>query len=411
MKRFFKVKTLEAVLELTERFSPVAKREIPVGDVCGRILAQNILASQDLPGFRRSTMDGYAVDASSTFGASESNPAWLEIKGTILMGDCPDFEIGPGEAAQISTGGMLPKGADAVVMVEHTQSVDDTSVEVYKSVAPLQYVIDRSEDYARDEIALKQGILIRPQEQGLMAGLGIETVPVFDRPKIGIISTGDEIVPIDQPIQPGRIRDINSYTLSGYIEDAGAVPIRYGIVNDDPAHLKTIVEKAVSETDMVMISGGSSVGAKDYTIEVLEDLPDTQVLVHGISISPGKPTIIAKSGNKPVWGLPGQVTSAMVVVKMIVIPFLERLKGCKELSFPERLTRIPAILNRNLSSTQGRRDFVRVRLNKENDQMTATPVLGKSGLIRTMVHADGLLEIMDDVEGLEKDTRVKIIPI
>ncbi len=409
MKNFFKVVSLEEVLSLTREFSPVSSETISILDAFSRVLAEDILAPADMPGFRRSTMDGYAVAASSTFGASESNPGWLEICGTILMGDVPDFKVGPGQAAKISTGGMLPQGADAVVMVEHTELVDELSVEVYKGVAPLQNVIDASEDFSMQEQVLSAGTFIRPQEQGLIAGLGYDRIKVYQRPKIGIISTGDEIIPIDQEPVPGKIRDINSYAVSGFVREAGAVPVCYGIVKDDPAALKACVEKALEETDMLLLSGGSSVGTKDFTIEVLSSLPDTKIRVHGISVSPGKPTILAKSGNKPVWGLPGQVTSAMVVVKVAVIPFIEQLKGLKNNEGSDRLIRIPARLVRNVASTQGRRDFVRVKLSKNNGQTLARPILGKSGLIRTMIHADGLLEIGDHVEGVEKDSLVDII--
>ena len=406
MNHFFKVKSLEEVMALMGEFSPVESEKIPVSEAFSRVLAQDLVAEKDMPGFRRATMDGYAVAANSTFGASESSPAWLDIAGTILMGEIPDFILEPGKAAKISTGGMLPKGADSVVMVEHTQAVDETSIEVYKSVAPLQHVIDASEDFARKEVVLSKGTLIRPQEEGLAAGLGFTHIEAYKIPIVGIISTGDEIIPIEEEPVLGKIRDINSYTLSGFIKEAFAIPVRYGIVKDDRAALKRAVEKALEETDMVLISGGSSVGTRDFTIEVLSSLPDTDILVHGMSVSPGKPTILAKSGNKPVWGLPGQVVSAMVVLKIVVIPFLNKLKG---LGTRDRKIRIPAALTRNISSAQGRRDFIRVLLEKKNNQMLAKPVLGKSGLIKTMIHADGLLEIGDHVEGLEKNTVVDII--
>jgi len=406
MTHFFKVKSLEEVLSLKEVFSPVEVETIPVEASYSRILAKDLAAPKDLPGFRRATMDGYAVVASSTFGASEFNPAWLEICGTILMGDVPDFTLEPGKAAKISTGGMLPEGADSVVMVEHSEMVDDLSVEVYKSVAPLQHVIDASEDFSKDEIVLSDGTLIRPQEEGLIAGLGFAEIEAYKVPKVGIISTGDEIIPIEEDPGPGKIRDINSYSLAGLIQEANAQPILYGIVKDDPDALKLAVEKAIQETDMVLISGGSSVGTRDYTIDVLSSLPDTDILVHGMSISPGKPTILAKSGDKPVWGLPGQVVSAMVVLKIVVIPFLNRLKGAGSKT---KKIRISAKLSRNVASTQGRRDFVRVLLEEKGSQFMAKPVLGKSGLIRTMIHADGLLEIGDHIEGVEKDTMVDII--
>jgi len=356
-------------------------------------------------------MDGYAVRAVSTYGSSESSPAWLELAGSVSMGQVPEFILEPGQAAQISTGGMLPEGADAVVMVEHTEAVDEGSVEIYKSVAPLQHVIDSSEDFAKNQTVLGAGTFIRPQEAGLAAGLGFSELAVYKVPRVGIISTGDEIIPITREPLPGEIRDINSYTLAGFMEEAHAIPVRYGIIKDNPRTLKKACEKALKECDMVLISGGSSVGTRDYTVDVLSSLHDTQILVHGMSVSPGKPTILANSAGKPVWGLPGQVVSAMVVVKIIVIPFLHRLQGYKE---EVRQIRVPGRLTRNVASAQGRRDFVRVIL--ENGQsvneqgcMLARPVLGKSGLIRTMIHADGLLEIGENVEGIEKDSLVDII--
>ena len=406
MTRFFKVKSLEEVMALADEFSPVGTETLAVAASHARVLAQDLKAPADMPGFRRATMDGYAVAASATYGASESNPAWLEICGTIHMGDIPDFEVKPGQAAKISTGGMLPKGADGVVMVEHTEQVDDTSVEIYKSVAPLQHVIDASEDFACHQTVLTKGTCLRPQETGLAAGLGFARIKVYQIPRVGIISTGDEIIPIEETPSPGRIRDINSYTLAGFIEEAHATPVRYGIVKDDPQALKEVIERALKETDMLLISGGSSVGTRDFTVDVLSSLPDTEILVHGMSVSPGKPTILAKSGGKPVWGLPGQVVSAMVVLKVVVNPFLYRLMGHRIL---DRVTRVPARLTRNVASAQGRRDFIRVLLETDGHMLTARPVLGKSGLIRTMVHADGLLEIGENVEGLEKDTISQII--
>jgi len=406
MSHFFKVKSLEDVLSLTREFDPTEAETVDTREAFSRILAEDVAAPGDMPGFRRATMDGFAVNASATFGASESTPAWLEIQGTVLMGQVPDFELAPGKAAHISTGGMLPKGADAVVMVEHTQTIDGTSVEIYKSVAPLQHVIDTSEDFASGDVVLAAGTFIRPQEAGLAAGLGFTTLPVHRVPVVGIISTGDEIIPIDQDPAPGRIRDINSYTLRGFVQEAHAQVIQYGIVKDDPDQLRKVCEKALKQTDMVLISGGSSVGTRDYSVEVLSALPDTRILVHGMSVSPGKPTILAKSGSKPVWGLPGQVVSAMVVMKMVVIPFLQRIQGHR---VPKPLVRVPAKLTRNVASAQGRRDFVRVMLETGETGLTAKPVLGKSGLIRTMVLADGLLDIGENLEGLEKNTVTQVI--
>ena len=406
MSHFFKVKTLDEVLALAVQFLPVDSETVDIPSSFSRILATDVTAPGNMPGFRRATMDGFAVNAAATFGASESTPAWLEIQGTIFMGQVPDFELAPGRAARISTGGMLPGGADAVVMVEHTQTIDDTSVEIYKSVAPLQHVIDADEDFKAGDVVVPAGAFIRPQEAGLAAGMGFSFLPVHRVPVVGIISTGDEIVPIDEDPSPGKIRDINSYSLSGFVQQAHARAVRYGIVKDDPNRLRAVCEKALAETDMVLISGGSSVGTKDYTVDVLSALPDTRILVHGMSVSPGKPTILAKSGTRPVWGLPGQVVSAMVVMKMVVLPFLNRIQGY---GAPKPLVRVPAKLTRNVASAQGRRDFIRVMLTEGPEGLTARPVLGKSGLIRTMVHADGLLDIAENLEGLEKDTWNRVI--
>ncbi|MCK5311825.1 MAG: molybdopterin molybdotransferase MoeA [Desulfobacteraceae bacterium] len=409
MDHFFNVKTLDQVMENLSAFPCVGTEVVSVTDATSRILAEDITASLDIPGFRRATMDGYAVVSKSTFGATESNPAWLEIAGQVNMGETPAFSLKSGFAAKISTGGMLPEGADSVVMIEHTETIDENSVEIYKSVAPFQHVIDSSEDFAKDDIVLKKGLTIRPPEAGLAAALGYSEIKVYKRPQVGIISTGDEVIPVTENPAPGQIRDINSYTLAGFVKEAGCVPHLYGIIKDDLDALFETCQKAFKECDMVLISGGSSVGARDFTIDVLNKIENSEILAHGISISPGKPTIFAKAGNKLLWGLPGQVVSAMVVFKIVVLPFLNQLKGCKRV-FDNKLM-VSAKLSRNVASTQGRQDFVRIRLTKKHNVLYAEPVLGKSGLIKTMVLADGLLEIGENVEGMEKDSIVNIIPL
>ncbi len=409
MKEFFKVTELGRVIEYAEDFETVGTEEVPVTDALGRILAKDVVAAEDLPDFNRSTMDGFAVKASSSFGASESNPAYVEVKGAIGMGQRPDFSIGPGQAARIATGGMLPEGADAVVMVEHTDVLDDTTIEVYKSVAPGQNMIMAGEDFAKGGDILKRGRRIRPQEAGLLAAFGKSMVKVFKRPSVGIISTGDEIVGIDDTPGFGQIRDINTYTLFGQILEAGGVARPYGIVKDDYESLYNTCKKALKETDMVLISGGSSVGVRDFTVEVLENMPDSKILVHGITISPGKPTILARCAGKQFWGLPGHVVSAMVVFSVVARPFLEKIGGLDKNAHPKFCFR--AKLTRNISSAQGRVEFVRVRLQSKDGELLAEPVLGKSGLIRTMVGADGLVEVGMNVEGLEKGDQVDVIPI
>ncbi len=410
MKDFFTVTPLEKVFEYIATFPVAAPETIPIGNATERILAQDIRADEDIPAFSRSTMDGYAVCASSTFGASEGNPAYLTINGAISMGENPSVRVLPGSAIRISTGGMLPMGADSVVMMEYADEIDETTLEIYKSVAPGTNVIAKGEDIQQGQSLLSPGLKLRPQEIGLLAALGITQVAVFQKPTVGIISTGDEIVPIQDIPGPAQVRDINSYSIAGMVVQAGGIPMNFGIIKDNYDALFEICRKALRETDILILSGGSSVGTRDLTIEVLNSLEDAHILVHGIPISPGKPTILARAGNKPVWGLPGHVTSAMVVFDRVVRPFIEYAGGKNRLT-KNHTRHIPARISRNIASAQGRTDFIRVRLKETDDGMWAEPVLGKSGLINTMIHADGLVEIDMNTEGLDKGSAVSVIPL
>lgn len=409
MKDFFKVTAPDDVIAMRDDFLTVATEDVSLGQIHGRVLAEDLLSPENLPEFPRATMDGYALKASSSFGAGEGNPAFLTVKGSVTMGETPDFSIGAGEVAQISTGAMLPKGADAVMMIEHTQNLDDTTIEAYRGVAPGQHVIQVGEDVGKEQPVLAKGIEIRAQEVGFLAALGCEKVTVYKKPVVGILSTGDEIVALGDPLPLGKVRDVNSYTLAGLVANAGAEPVCYGIIQDDFENMLDACRSTLAQSDMILISGGSSMGTRDLTVQVLAALPDTDVLVHGISISPGKPTILARTGRKPFWGLPGQVTSAMVAFVAVVRPFVDRLAG----RVRSRRTAFNLVgrLTRNISSVQGRIDYVRVRLEKKKGGLWVHPVLGKSGLIHTMIKADGLVAIGMNVEGLEKGDRVNIIPI
>jgi molybdopterin molybdotransferase len=409
MKEFFKVKDLETVLDYRTKFPRVEIEQVPLLETVGRVLAEDIIADDDLPDFPRAIVDGYAVQGASTFGSSEGNPAFLTVTGSIAMGESPGLTIGPGEAAQIATGGMLPLGADSVVMIEHTEAIDDTTIEVYRSVAPGQNMIAIGEDIKKQARVIKQGQTIRPQETGLLAALGKQTVAVYQKPVIGIISTGDEIIPVNETPSRGQIRDINTYTLSGLIDQAGAIAVAHGIIRDNFEKLFEKCKSALDRCHMILISGGSSVGARDFTVEVFSALPDAEILVHGISISPGKPTILAKVQNKAFWGMPGHVVSAMIVFARVVKPFIEHISGKSD--GKREALRLQAKLSRNVASTQGRVDFIRVQLRLDGTQLWADPVLGKSGLISTMVKADGLIEIDINTEGLDKGAEVEVIPL
>jgi molybdopterin molybdotransferase len=409
MKEFFKVKSIEQVLAYRDQFPRMPTEVIPLAESVGRILAEDILSDIDLPDFSRSIMDGFAVKASSTFGASEGNPAYLTVKGTVAMGESSNLSVGPGEAVRISTGGMLPEGADSIVMVEHTEAIDESTIEVYRSVAPGQNMVAVGEDIKKGATALTGGRRIRPQETGMLAALGNETVTVFKKPVTGIISTGDEVVSVGEVPGPGQIRDINTYTLSSLIQQTGATAITYGIVRDNYKALLATCSQALAECDMILVSGGSSVGARDFTIDVIAAMEDSEILCHGISISPGKPTILARVRNKAFWGLPGHVVSAMVVFARVVKPFVEHVGGYAAAA--EKQGRLAARLSRNVASAQGRVDYVRVRLYHKEGALWVEPILGKSGLINTMVKADGLIEIGMNTEGLDQGTEVEVIPL
>ena len=409
MKEFFKVTNLKHVLEYTDYFEPVGTEVIALHETCERILGADVFSDVDLPDFTRSTRDGYAVCAQSTFGASEGNPAYLTIKGQVEMGTCPDFSIGPGEAAKIATGGMLPVGADSIVMIEYTEEIDADTIEAYRSVAPGQYAIEIGEDMKKGETILSTGQKLRPQETGLLAAFGKETIKVYKKPVISIISTGDEVVGVNEIPGPGQIRDINTYTLSGLVKKVGGIPVSFGIVKDNFNDLLDKCSQALAESDMVLISGGSSVGMRDFTIEVLSSLPDSKILAHGVSISPGKPTILASADNKPFLGLPGHVVSAMIVFEVIVKSFINKIGGLSKQHKREKTA--TALLNRNISSAQGRTDYIRVRLIEKDGILWAEPVLGKAGLINTMIKADGIIEIGLNAEGLDKGSRVSVFPM
>ncbi|MEJ2039163.1 MAG: molybdopterin molybdotransferase MoeA, partial [Desulfosarcinaceae bacterium] len=310
-------------------------------------------------------------------------------------------------AARIATGGMLPAGTDSVVMIEHTEAIDEQTIEVYHSVAPGQNRVARDEDAAAGQTLLSAGTLLRPQEIGALAACGLTRVPVYRQPVVGIISSGDEVVPVEKTPSMGQVRDVNSHTLAALVRRAGARAHRFGIVGDRFEDLLAACRRAVSECDMVLISGGSSVGTRDLTIDVLSKLPQSSVLVHGISMRPGKPTILARCGDKAFWGLPGHVTSAMVVFMMVVRPFIEHIGGRKAGFQPS----LHARLSRNLASVQGRIDYVRVRLSEKEGQRWAEPVLGASGLIRTMIAADGLAAIPLNSEGLDAGTEIEVLLI
>jgi molybdopterin molybdotransferase len=410
MEYFFKVKKPEEVLKLIEQFEPLGIETVPLQESFGRVLGQTVIAREDLPHFFRSVVDGYAVRSRDTFGASETLPALLEIAGEVLMGQDSPSVVEIGQAIKISTGGMLPANADSVVMVEYCHLLDDKTLEVGRAVSPLENTIQPGDDFREGQTVLPKGHVLRPQDVGVLAALGQTEPAVFAKPKVAIISTGDEIVEIDQQPRPGQVRDINRYTLDAFCRREGAEPVHMGLVSDDFEILKERVHAAVGRADSVWISGGSSVGARDMTLKVFETLPAFELLAHGISISPGKPTIIGRCGSKSLIGLPGHVASALVIAEVFLAPLVAGLSGRRtpQGGFPQP-TRIEAILARNVESAAGREDYIRVKLKTEGGAWVAEPIFGKSGLISTLVEADGLIRVDMNTEGLYKGETVQVM--
>ena len=381
------------------------EEQIPLHQALDRILSRPVISPEDLPETDRSTMDGYAVRAADTFGASHSMPCYLNITGEVFMGEMPRGMVTKGCCFKIPTGGLLPSGADSVVMLEHTIPVDDTMIEIIKGVGAGTNLIKKGEDIKKDTTALDCGHLLRPQDLGLLAGLGIAKVNVYKKINVGIVATGDEIIPFQEKPEPGQIRNINSLTLAGMVKRLGGEVTDYGIVSDHRDIFFPALEKAVGENDIVLFSGGSSVGVRDLGEQVVEALGPPGILVHGVALKPGKPILIGMSGTTPVFGLPGHPVSALVCFDLFVGPAIRALQGrSKTLPRPG----LSCILNRNINSAAGRRDLVRVKLKLENDTWTAYPILGKSGSISTLSRADGFFIIDEESQGVSMDDQVLV---
>lgn len=373
----------------------------------GRVMAQDVVAAEDLPGFDRSTVDGFAVQSSSTFGAREQMPAYLTLAPEIFMGSAPAFAVGPGQAAPIPTGGMLPAGADAVVMIEDCQHVSGSMLEVMRAVAPGDNVIRRDEDIRAGEIVLTRGHRLRPQDVGALAGLGVEEVKVYARPVVAVVSTGDEVVPLGSPTGPGQVRDINSFTLRGLIRQQGAVPLCKGIVKDEYDAIRAVVAQSLEESDLVLIIGGTSAGVRDMSAAIIDSFGGPGVLFHGVAVKPGKPMIGGIVRGKPVLGLPGHPAASAVSYQLFIRPVIDRLHGVAARHGFVRT--VSARMAKAISSAAGREDHIRVRLERRDDELYAVPVLGKSGLITTLVRADGTVTIAATKLGLDAEEPVSVI--
>lgn len=376
----------------------IQSENVRLSCAAGRVLARDVKSEENVPSFDRSTVDGFAVRAADTYGAGESMPAIFSVKKEIFMGSDADFEIAPGECAKISTGGMLPKGADAAVMVENTDlSLGDCLI--YKSVSPFENVTRTGDDVKENEIVLKAGTLLSPHVIGVLAAMGKSTVSVIKRPTVGILSTGDELVDADTVPRPGQVRDVNTYMLASLCRQAGCDVNSYGVLGDDHDTIAAAVKKAEEDCDVILLSGGSSAGARDMTAQILSE--QGQTLIHGIAVKPGKPTVIGTIGQKAVFGLPGHPAAAYFVFIRFVLPHLYRLGGRTLREHTEK-----AVLQTNISSNHGREEFVCVKL--ENG--TATPFFSKSGVISMLSKTDGYIVIDRNSEGLAAGEEVEVHP-
>ncbi len=407
MPEMFNVRAPEDAFQVLRQYlSPLERpEEIASSESLGRVTATEIRSPEDLPAFPRSTMDGFSVRSSDTYGATEAIPAYLEVVGEVPMGRAADLELAQGQAAKAYTGGMLAGGADAVVMVERTQQVDDRTIEVVRPVAPGENVVQAGEDVRRGDRVLPKGHAIRPQDVGGLMALGVTHVSATSQPRVAIVSTGDELVRPDDTPRPGQVRDVNTYTVSSLVSQAGGIPVPMGLVVDDYQAQREAALKGLQSADVLVFSAGSSVSTRDLTAEVIGSLGSPGVLVHGISIKPGKPTIVGVVDGKPAFGLPGNPVSAMVVFGLLVRPTIVLLGGLAE---PIERPKVKATLTRDIPSLAGREDHIEVRLIHENARITAEPVFGKSNLIFTLMRADGTVKVPLDKGGLYAGEQVDV---
>jgi molybdopterin molybdotransferase len=401
-KEFF---TTLSVSEALAGFQPrrrTGEETVLREDALGRVPASPVVSGAELPGFARSTVDGYAVRAADTYGASDGLPAYLDLIGAVRMGVAADVAVRPATAVQIPTGAVIPTDADAVVMVEHTQITTSDVIEVTRPVAVGEGIVRADEDVAHGAEIAPAGRPLRAQDLGLLAAAGVTEVVVCARPRVAIISTGDEVVPPStKELKPGQVRDATASALAALVTEAGGEPSPRGIVPDDVDALTKTLESALQDSDLVVVSAGSSVGARDETTAAVESLGGPGIYCHGLAVKPGKPTLLAECSDVPVIGLPGNPLSALVVFRLVGLPILRLVGGITRP--PAEPTR-SATLSRSVASAAGRLDVVQVQV-RDN---VATPLFGFSALLSILTDADGYVVIPEAATGLESGTDVTV---
>lgn len=398
-----KVKTPEEVLRIIEKeFSPLDRREsIPLERALGRVLAEDVAARAYVPDFDRSTVDGFALRAADSFGCSDALPALLRLSGEVRMGHPAPAPLEPGCCVYVPTGGAIPPGADCVVMVEHSERYGDGTVGILQPGAPGRNLIFRGDDVFPGKLLLRAGRVLEPQDLGALAALGVTEIPVRPRLRIAVLSTGDELVPPETEPGPGQVRDVNGPMLAALLRAFGAEPLCLGIVPDREELLRETVFDALADCDGLLLSGGSSAGVKDAACSIIRSFGE--LLLHGIAMKPGKPTILGKAGNKALIGLPGHPVAAYFVAKLFVLPLLARLEGRSLRAFP-----VHAALSESLNANHGRMQITACRLEETDSGLKAVPIRSKSGLITQLAGADGYFIIDRDCEGLPRDAAVDV---
>jgi len=403
---FFRVLPVDEALALWLDGLPRLERSerLTTTRALGRVLAQAPRSALPLPQFPRSAMDGYAVRAEDTYGASPSLPAYLRVVGRVPMGQAVSQVIQSGEALEISTGGMLPPGASAVVMIEKTQDIGGGELEVHGPAAPGENVVQVGEDVAEGAAVLPLGQTLRPQDMGGLLACGITEVEVVARPRLALVGSGDELVPPDQTPALGQIRDINSYVLAALFEQMGAEVLHMGIARDDFDDLYNRAAGGLAQADALILTAGSSISTRDLTRAVIDKLGAPGLIQHGLAVKPGKPTILGRSEGKAVIGLPGNPVSAYCVARQMVVPLIRHLVGQR----PRFGATLNARLSANVPSKAGREDTVPVKLTRDERGLWATPIFGKSNLIFTLIEADGLLTVPLNSGGLLAESLVDV---
>lgn len=407
MRKIFRelVSIEEAKKRLAAHFTPEPVVEgVDLIDAYGRVVAEDVYASIDIPPFDRATMDGYAVRAEDTFGAEEDSPVTLKVVGSVEAGENPAVEVRDGEAVEISTGAPIPKGANAVVMVEYT-SREDNQVLVFKPVAPGENIMAAGSDIMAGELLVRKGTLLTPREIGVLSAVGVKRVKVFKKPKVAVISTGNELVMQGEKLSYGKIYDVNSNTICASIKENGGQPVFIGIARDRAEDIEEKLRKGLEIADIVICSGGTSTGMGDLMYRIIDSLGEPGILVHGVAVKPGKPTIIAVVNGKPVFGLPGYPTSALMIFDIFVAPVIREMAGLSA----EKRKILRAKLSSKVFSSVGRREFLPVNVVKGESEYTAYPVLGSySAAISTLAETDGFIEIPENKAFLEEGEYVEV---